>query len=155
MAMQPEGKCNLMEISGQTLKIKKLHDYAIVPTKAYNGDAGYDLYAVEPLYLKPGETGGVSTGIAMELPEGYHAFIWGRSSMGKKGFDVYGGVIDNSYRGELIVQLHSSRSDYTQINKGDKVAQLIIQKVPHFPIDVVNQLSDSDRGEKGFGSSGK
>lgn len=144
-----------METIQTTLKVKKLVEHAILPTKAYNGDAGYDLYAAEPLYLKPGETGGISTGIAVELPPGYHAFIWGRSSMGKKGFDVYGGVIDNSYRGELIVQLHSSRSDYTKIDVGDKVAQLIIQEVPHFSIEVVNDLSESDRGEKGFGSSGK
>ena len=163
-----------MEIS-----VKRLSESAILPTKAYEHDAGYDLYSTDDVTIKAGGTTLVSTGISMEIPQGYVGLIWPRSGLAvKKGIDVFAGVIDSGYRNEIKVCLFNSQLDalvqssddgwgathivsaavlcdnQITIKKGDKIAQILIQPAPHFDLLEVKSLSESDRGGKGFGSSG-
>jgi dUTP pyrophosphatase len=134
---------------------------AIIPTKAYEDDAGFDLYSVEEIKLYFGIPMKVKTGIAMEIPRGYSGFIWDRSGLGSKGIKVFGGVIDSQYRGEVIVCLNRLwdsglpiMATSSVLPKGSKIAQLCIFKTPEFKIEEVEELSSSERGNKGFGSSG-
>ena len=146
------------------LKIKRLTDTAVLPIKAHDSDAGIDIYADEDVVLKPNKTVLVSTGISMVIPEGYAGFIWDRSSMGVKGLHRFAGVIVSGYRGEVKVCICNvsyglSEWPFCQgkyfIRLGDKIAQIIIQEVPNFRIEEVEHLDNTDRGEGGFGSSGK
>lgn len=138
-----------------------------MPTKAYDFDAGFDLYADESCVLVQGKQQLVSTSIAMEIPDGYVGLIWPRSGLSAKhGIDVLAGVIDSGYRGEIkVCLLHNNltlleedfddiRYSKFEINRGDKIAQILIQEVPRFKIVETDTLSDSNRGAKGFGSSG-
>ena len=141
------------------IKVKKLSPTAIVPTKSRKSDAGYDLYADENFTLRPEETRLISTGIALAIPDGYAGLIWDRSGLGSKGIHRHAGVVDSSYRGEVKVALSNSRFggdlDNTYfISKGDRIAQILFQKVPHFELVETEELDDTDRGSSGFGSSG-
>lgn len=138
------------------LKIKLLSNLAKVPTKANEYDAGFDLYSTQDVVIKPGHRQVVSTGIAMEIPCGYVGLIWPRSGMSvKKGCDVLAGVIDAPYRGEIKVCLQNcDLYEDIVIKSGDKIAQILIQKIPNFTIVVTDELSETSRGENGFGSSG-
>ena len=145
------------------IKVKKLSPTAIVPTKSRKSDAGYDLYADENFTLRPEETRLISTGIALAIPDGYAGLIWDRSGLGSKGIHRHAGVVDSSYRGEVKVALSNSRfggdSDYLDntyfITKGDRIAQILFQKVPHFELVETEELDDTNRGSSGFGSSGR
>mgnify|MGYP003652774835 FL=1 len=142
------------------IKVKKLSPTAIVPTKSRKSDAGYDLYADENFTLRPEETRLISTGIALAIPDGYAGLIWDRSGLGSKGIHRHAGVVDSSYRGEVKVALSNSRFggdlDNTYfISKGDRIAQILFQKVPHFELVETEELDDTDRGSSGFGSSGR
>lgn len=146
------------------LKIKKLTDSAIIPTKAHKTDLGYDLYADETVTIQSPEVVKIKTGIVIGFPEGWGGFIKDRSSMASKGFIVSGGVIDNAYIGEISVLIsyqNPNKSDKTCpsskyiIHEGDKIAQLVLIPATDFPIEEVDDLGETDRGEKGFGSSGK
>jgi len=137
------------------IKIKKLRPEAKIPTYAYKGDAAMDLYSLEDVALKPGARHGFSLGFAAELPKGYVALVWDRSSFGAKGIKSLGGVIDPGYRGEWRVFLQNVSNREYRINKGDKIAQVLIQRVEEVKIEEVNEFSISQRGENGFGSSGK
>lgn len=139
-----------------TLKIKKLFPDAVLPSFAHPGDAGMDLFARKNILIKKGERKKIGTGIAIELPHGYVALIWDKSGLATNhGLTNLGGVIDAGYRGEYFVTLlNSGVEDYT-IEKGHKIAQLLIQKVEHPTIEEVSELSDSRRGAGGFGSTGK
>ena len=148
------------------IKVKKLTCTAIVPTKSRKSDAGYDLYADENFTLRPEETILISTGIALAIPDGYAGLIWDRSGLGSKGIHRHAGVVDSSYRGEIKVALSNSRFgndwglhgdlDNTYfITKGDRIAQILFQKVPHFELVETEELDDTDRGSSGFGSSGR
>src|SRR4051812_36178361 len=110
-----------------TLKIKKLHPDAKIPSFATQGDAGFDLFAIENLKLEPGERGQVSTGIAIEIPYRHVGLIWDKSGLSHKaGLKTLGGVIDAGYRGEIKVgMINLSQEKYT-LEKGHKVAQMII-----------------------------
>lgn len=138
------------------IKVKKLHPDAILPHIAHQGDAGCDLFATEEVILNPGERGQVPTGLALELPEGFVSLIWDKSGISHKGgIKTLGGVIDSGYRGEyLIGVVNLSDQPYT-FKKGHKVAQLLIQKVESPTFQEVEELSDTSRGEGGFGSTGK
>jgi len=139
------------------LHVKLLHPNAKLPTKAHYNDAGYDLYSVDDVILKPGLVNDVSTGIALAIPDGYVGLIWDRSSMGSKGIKVMGGVIDAGYRGELKLKLAGVKTmerDWLELPAGSKVAQILIQKVENLPVVEVEDLPESQRGTKGFGSSG-
>jgi len=136
------------------VKVKKVVENAIVPTTR-EGDVGYDLYCYANNIITATSTK-IHTGISIELPEGYWAQICNRSSMGKHGFTVMGGIIDNAYRGEIMVMLtNPEQQEILSIEHGDKIAQLVIHKENKFGIDLVEELSITKRGESGFGSTGK
>ena len=141
------------------IKVKKLTSTAIVPTKSRKTDAGYDLYSDEDIALYAEDTKLISTGIAFAIPDGYAGLIWDRSGLGSKGIHRHAGVIDSSYRGDVKVALSNSRSSHKDniyfISKGDRIAQILFQKVPHFDLVETEELDDTDRGSSGFGSSGK
>ena len=148
----------------QLLSAKRLTETAKLPTKAHDTDAGIDLYSDEDLEIKPGSTVLVSTGISMAIPDGHAGLIWDRSSMGVKGLHRFAGVVDSGYRGEVKVCISNIGYGRTEwpfdnksyfISRGDKIAQILIQEVPNFRIEEVNDLDSTDRGEGGFGSSGK
>ncbi|MFC1638347.1 dUTP diphosphatase [Patescibacteria group bacterium] len=137
------------------LKIKKLNSEAKVPQCAIGGDAAMDLYSIDDIVLKPGDLLPCKTGIAVAIPEGYAGLIWDKSGIALNGgIKTMGGVIDSNYRGEIaVIMVNLSKKDYT-INKGDKVAQILIQKVECPMIEEVEELDDTERGEGGFGSTG-
>lgn len=138
------------------IKIKKLKSDATLPNYAHAGDAGMDMYASEDVHIRKGERGKVPTGIAIEIPDGYVGLVWDKSGLSiNHGLKTLGGVIDAGYRGEIIIGIANlSGEDYT-IEKGHKVAQMLIQKIESPVIEEEGELSDSHRGEKGFGSTGK
>lgn len=136
------------------IKIKKLNKEAILPSYAHKGDAGLDLFSCESCVLKPGERKLVSTGISAELPEGYVALVWDKSGVANNGIKTMGGVIDCHYRGEYkVVMLNTTKEDYS-INKGQKIAQLLIQPIVTAEVEEVKELSETERGSGAFGSTG-
>ena len=138
------------------LKVQKLSKYARLPSKANQDDAGWDLYASEDAIIEPAHRNIVGTDIAMAIPTGYVGLIWDRSGMAtKRGIHRFAGVIDSGYRGEIKVCLWNASDEHYVINKGDRVAQLLIQPVPAFPLIEVQNLDNTDRGSDGFGSSGQ
>ncbi len=138
------------------LKIKKLDKNVKLPSYAYPGDAGMDLYSNEDYTLGRGERHLFKLGFATEFPEGYVGIIKDRSGLAAKaGLTVLGGVIDSGYRGEWgVVLLNTGQKPY-EVKKGDKIAQCLIQKVERVKIREVDHLLRHDRGEGGFGSTGK
>tara|TARA_Y100000361_G_scaffold121093_1_gene112911 strand:+ start:467 stop:994 length:528 start_codon:yes stop_codon:yes gene_type:complete len=142
--------------NGPVLNVKKLHENATVPTKANRSDAGYDLYALEGAIIDKHCHKLIKTGIAMEIPDGYVGLIWPRSGLSyKHGLDVFAGVIDSSYRGDIGVILYNSQYSNYNLEKGDRIAQILFQKVEDFDLNLVENLDDTKRGTGGFGSSGK
>ncbi len=138
------------------LKIKKLNIEAIVPNYAHLNDAGFDLFSVETIEIEPMSRVQISTGIAMEIPEGFVGLIWDKSGLSHKyGLKTLGGVIDSGYRGEIKVGVINLGTEKYILEKGHKIAQMIIQKREFCEIEVVDELSDTSRGEGGFGSTGK
>ena len=137
------------------IKIKKLHPDALLPKYLRKGDAGMDLFANENIILNPNERKLVSTGIAMAIPPGYVGLIWDRSGMAANhGIKSMGGVIDSNYRGEIKVVLHNLSSQPFKIEKGMRIAQMIIQEYFSKEIIEVNELDDSERKDSAFGSTG-
>ncbi len=142
--------------NGPVLNVKKLNENATVPTKVNRSDAGYDLYALEGTIIDKHSHKLIKTGISMQIPDGYVGLIWPRSGMAyKHGIDVFAGVIDSSYRGDVGVILYNSQYSNYNIEKGDRIAQIIFQKIEDFDLHVVENLDDTSRGAGGFGSSGK
>ena len=139
----------------KVLEIQKLHPEAKVPTRAYEHDAGLDLTSVETHTLNPGEGKIFKTGIAIALDPGFVGLVWDRSSMGKKGIKTLGGVIDSGYRGEVGVILWNISKESHTINAGERIAQLLVQSVATPQTKEVSDLSKTERGAGGFGSSGK
>jgi len=157
------------------IKVKRLSTSSVIPTRANSSDAGYDLYAVRDTIIGPMEKAIVHTGISIEIPEGYYGRIAPRSGLAiKSSIDVLAGVIDSGYRGEIGVVLinlnlpeilfnskrnlsayesaFGSRNKFS-ISKGDRIAQLIIERC--YDIEwKEDELSDSERGNEGYGSSG-
>lgn len=137
------------------LKIKKIRDDAKIPTRAHHDDAGIDLYACGEHVVTPGATAMIPIGVAFEIQEGCVGLIWDKSSIGSKSLKTLGGVIDAGYRGEVSVLIHNlSDTSYT-FGHGHKLAQLLIQKVEFPKMVEVDELSESLRGDGGFGSTGK
>ena len=126
-----------------------------LPSKGHLSDAGWDLYANEDCTIKTWQQRLVDTGIRLEIPDGYVGLIWPRSGLAvKKGIDVFAGVIDSGYRGVVKVCLYNSSFDNVEINRHDRIAQIIFQEVPSFDIEEAEILDDSLRSEGGFGSTG-
>jgi len=142
-----------------TLPVQRLTATAKLPTRATNGDAGLDLYASEPARLEPGARVSVGTGIAVEIPNGYAGLVLPRSGWAANhGISLVNapGLIDAGYRGEVrVLLLNTDRDDAFEISEGDRVAQLLV--VPFASLDPVeaDSLAESDRGEGGFGSTGR
>ena len=141
------------------VKIKKLSPDAIIPTYGSSDAAGADLYALidEPVTIEPGKTYLVKTGIAMEIPEGYAGLIYARSGLAtKRGLAPANkvGVVDSDYRGEIMVSLHNHSDIPQTIKKGERIAQLVITPYLRGVFNEVGELSDTVRGEGGFGSTG-
>jgi dUTP pyrophosphatase len=138
------------------LKIKKLHPDAVIPQYAHDNDAGFDLYTVEQFELEPGERKSVPLGLALEIPDGYVGLIWDKSGLSHKfGIKSFGGVVDAGYRGEIHAGIMNLSDKFFSFEKGQKIAQLLIQKVERVDFEEVQDLSATDRGTGGFGSSGK
>ena len=143
-----------------SIRVKKLNDKAILPTYGSEAAAGADLYACleAPVTIEPGETAWVGTGIALEVPAGCAGLIYARSSLGvKRGLAPANkvGVIDSDYRGEIRVVLLNHSNQVQTVSPGERVAQLIITPVLTPVYEEVEELSDTVRGEGGFGSTGK
>lgn len=143
-------------MSNQPLvRLKKLHPDAVVPSYAYPADAGMDILGIEDYTLQPGERHAFRTGIAMALPEGYVALVWDKSGQAlKRGITTLGGVIDSHYRGEYLILLYNAGTEPQTFHRGEKLAQVLIQRVEHATIQVVEELDETHRGDKGFGSTG-
>ena len=138
-----------------TLNIKRLRDDAVLPSRAHHNDAGIDLFSCKECIVAPRTTMSIPIGIAMEIPDGYVGLIWDKSSVGSKGIKTLGGVVDAGYRGEVNVVVHNLNNVPYIFSHGNKVAQMLIQKVELPEIEEVGTLNDSSRGEGGFGSTGK
>ncbi len=140
------------------LRIKRLDPTVELPGYAYAGDAGLDLRANEDAFLAPHERRLVSTGLAIAIPEGYAGFVQPRSGLAlKAGLSMANtpGLVDSQYRGELkVICVNLDDSEPIEIHKGDRIAQLVIQKVPIVTLVEVGELDSTDRGDGGFGSSG-
>ena len=140
------------------IKIKKLRQEAILPRKAYEYDAAFDLHSAEEIMLGAGERKLVGTGIAIEMPQNYHAEIRPRSGLAAKhGITVLNtpGTVDSGYRGEIqVILINLGREDFL-IARGERIAQMLFSKVDAISFEEVDELSDSSRGPGGFGSSGK
>ena len=138
--------------------VTKLDNDAVIPTYAKPGDAGADLYSISELVLAPGERSLVRTGIAIALPNGYVGLVHPRSGLGlKNGISVVNtpGTIDAGYRGEIgVVLINHDLNECFQVKKGDRIAQLVIQKVENAQFKLVDQLPESDRSTGGYGSTG-
>jgi len=143
-----------MALKKVKVKVKKLHPDAKIPTLGTEYAAGFDLYTVETVTLQPGERHAFATGISIEVPEGLVTLFWDRSGMGFKGVHRFAGVIDSDYRGELKVILFNSTKEPFTIEKGDRIAQAIIQDYYTPDFEELTELSDTQRGEGGFGSTG-
>ncbi|HID79514.1 MAG TPA: dUTP diphosphatase [Aquifex aeolicus] len=140
---------------GLRLKVKKLREDARLPVRKRKGDAGLDLYSVENVILKPGEWKAVSTGIAIEIPQGYFGLVKDRSGLALKyALHCLAGVIDENYRGEVKVLLINLGNREVKLEKHSRIAQLLIVPYLETEVEESENLSDTERGEKGFGSSG-
>lgn len=138
------------------LKIKKIHPDAHIPKYAHDSDAGLDLHSIEGFEMEPGERKSIPLGIAVEIPKGYVGLIWDKSGLSHKyGIKTFGGVIDSGYRGEIHAGLMNLSDKFFSFAKGHKVAQLLVQKIEHIEFEEVEELTDTDRGQNGFGSTGK
>jgi dUTP pyrophosphatase len=139
------------------LPIQRLREDAVVPVRAYTGDAGLDLAACERVELGPGERAVVGTGLAVAIPEGYAGYVQPRSGLAAKhGISMVNtpGLVDSGYRGELkVILLNTDRRETFVVEAGMRIAQLVVLPVPEVDPVVVNELPASERGVRGFGSS--
>lgn len=139
---------------------KKLNDLAKIPTRGSKYSAGYDLYAAtdSTVYIPPHSTVKIGTGLAMDIPHGYFGAIFARSGIAtKRGLRPANctGICDEDYKGEYIVALHNDSNELMSIEAGERIAQLITLPYQNLDFIEVDELQKTDRGEDGFGSSGK
>lgn len=148
----------MIETDTITVPIKRINPDVGLPGYAYEGDAGLDLRSAEDVSLKPFERRLISTGLAIAIPEGYAGFVQPRSGLAlKQGLSMANtpGLIDAHYRGELkICAINLDPTHTIEVKRGDRIAQLVIQKVPVVKLVDVAELDETDRGAGGFGSSG-
>ena len=141
-----------------SLRVRRLDPGARLPTRAYEGDAGLDLYALEPVSLEPGERASVATGIAVEIPSGQAGLVLPRSGLAARhGISVVNapGLIDAGYRGEVrVLLLNTDPAERFELSAGARVAQLVLVRVEAPEVVEVDALAVSERGGGGFGSSG-
>ena len=146
------------ERGADRLRVRRLDDRALLPTRAYPGDAGLDLYALEQATLAPGERASVGTGIAIEIPDGQAGLVLPRSGLAARhGIAIVNapGLIDSGYRGEVrVLLLNTDREQTFTIAGGDRIAQLVLVRIETPEVVEVDELAVSERGAGGFGSSG-
>ena len=139
------------------LPITRLRDDAVIPARAYAGDAGLDLAACERVELAPGERALVGTGVAVAIPEGYAGFVQPRSGLAARhGITIVNtpGLVDAGYRGELqVILLNTDEREPFVVEPGMRIAQLVLVPVPEIELVEVDELPVSERGVRGFGSS--
>jgi dUTP pyrophosphatase len=137
----------------------KLNDDAVLPSRAHEGDAGLDLYASEAAHIGPGERWSVGTGVAVEIPEGHAGLVLPRSGLAREhGIALVNapGLIDSGYRGELrVLLLNTDPAETFRVEPGDRIAQLVLTPIALAEPVETTALSESARGEGGFGSSGR
>lgn len=139
-----------------TIKFKKITNTAIMPSKERDSDAGIDLYAAKTLKISANMREAVPTGYAVAIPKGYYGQIQERSGYSLKNTLVLkAGVIDSEYRGEIKVVFQNTGEYPVTIEAGEKIAQLIILPIPTIQIELAEELDETERGNKGFGSSDK
>jgi dUTP pyrophosphatase len=139
------------------LPIRRLHAEAVIPERAYAGDAGLDLAACERVELAPGERALVGTGLAVAIPEGYAGFVQPRSGLAARhGLTIVNspGLVDSGYRGELrVIVLNTDSTEPFVVEPGMRIAQLVVLPIPELELVEVDELPTSERGVRGFGSS--
>ena len=139
------------------LPIKRLHPDAVIPVRAYAGDAGLDLAACERVELEPGQRALVGTGLAVAIPEGHAGYVQPRSGLATKhGISIVNspGLVDSGYRGELkVTLLNTDLTESFLVEPGMRIAQLVVLQIPEVRPFEVNDLPDTERGDRGFGSS--
>jgi len=139
------------------LPVLRLREDAVVPERAYSGDAGLDLSACERVEIPPGERAMVGTGLAVAVPDGYAGFVQPRSGLATRhGITIVNtpGLVDSGYRGELrVILLNTDARETFVVEPGMRIAQLVVLPVPEVQLVVVDELPDSERGVRGFGSS--
>lgn len=142
----------------ERLRVRRLDDQALLPTRAYPGDAGLDVYSVEEAVLGPGERASVGTGIAVEIPDGQAGLVLPRSGLAARhGIALVNspGLIDAGYRGEIrVLLLNTDRQEAFTVARGERIAQLVLVRVHTPEVVEVDELAVSERGAGGFGSSG-
>ncbi len=139
------------------IKIKLLNENAILPEKQHDSDAGYDLFSIEEVVLKPNEINKVKTGIALQIPTNYGGLVLPRSGLSSKhGISLINtpGLIDSGYRGELLIPLINHSINEYKVDRHERIAQLILIESPQVNIELTSDLDESDRESKGFGSTG-
>ena len=138
--------------------VRRLREDAVLPSQAYDGDAGFDLAACEDVTLGPGERAVVPTGIAVEIPDGYAGFVQPRSGLAARhGITIVNspGLVDSGYRGEvLVVLLNTDNAESFTVETGTRIAQLVVLAIPELALVEVGALAESERGVRGYGSSG-
>ena len=138
-----------------SFQVKLNYEDAQAPTHGSDEAAGYDLYSYESETIVSNQIKLIDTGISIRVPEGTYGRIAPRSSVSKKGILINAGVIDRDYRGPVKVMVHNLSNDNYVINKNDRIAQLILEQIKTPPVELVEELDDTVRGEGGFGSTGK
>ncbi|MEA2302156.1 MAG: dUTP pyrophosphatase [Solirubrobacteraceae bacterium] len=140
------------------MRVARLRPDAILPSRAYDGDAGLDLYACEPVRLEPGARASVPTGVAVEIPPGQAGLVLPRSGLAARhGIALVNapGLIDSGYRGEVrVLLLNTDADEAVELAAGDRIAQLVLIRVQTPVVEEVAELGRSDRDTRGFGSSG-
>ncbi len=141
-----------------SLRVARLDARARLPTRAHPGDAGLDLYAIQPAVLAPGERASIPTGIAVEIPPGHAGLVLPRSGLAARhGISIVNapGLIDADYRGEVrVLLLNTDREQAFELAAGDRIAQLVVVAAAIAEVDEVPSLTDTVRGAGGFGSTG-
>ena len=137
------------------LKISLTRKGAKAPTRGSVESAGLDLYAAESVRIRSGDRALISCGFEMSLPAGYVGLIWPRSGLAMAGLTVDAGVIDSDYRGDIKVLMVNNAYGHHQINEGDRIAQMLIQRVEMWEPIITDELDATGRGDGGFGSTGK
>lgn len=139
----------------KSIPILRLSPEAVLPTRAHADDAGLDIYSLEDIFLGVGQGKAARTGIALAIPQGHVGMVADRSSLGKRGIKTAGGIVDAGYRGEVHVVLWNISGTEVHLKKGERIAQLLILPIQTPAVEEVTTLDETQRCNKGFGSSGR
>ena len=156
-ALYPFRRCKWFVFKSSLVKVKKIHALAVVPKRATVESAGFDLHCIEDFSIRPGEHFTAHTGLAFEIPPGYVMLIYPRSGNAKKhGITLSNavGVVDSDYRGEVMILMYNAGTHEVFFQAGDRIAQAIIHTLPDIELIECEELSETERGRGGFGSTG-